>query len=91
MAVIMRDKGCMPSTIGFYLVIIGAVNWGLVGLGDFFGGANWNIVHLIFGSMSWLEAAVYVVVGIAGVMTLMGCKCKVCSACRADMGDKKPM
>ena len=32
------------------LVIVGALNWGLVGLGGFLGG-NWNLVNLIFGFM----------------------------------------
>jgi len=59
--------------IAWILVIIGAINWGLVGIGDFFG-ANWNVVNLILGGISWLEAIVYVLVGIAGVMMIFGGK-----------------
>lgn len=72
----------MVSTIGFWLVLVGAINWGLVGLGGFFGG-DWNIVHMIFGSWMWLEAAIYVVVGVCGVMLAFGCKC---DKCKADAG-----
>lgn len=79
MCVILRDKGCMMSTVGFWLVLVGAINWGLVGLGGFFGG-DWNVVHMIFGSWAWLEWAVYVVVGACGVMLAFGCKCDKCKA-----------
>ncbi|MEI7718668.1 MAG: DUF378 domain-containing protein [archaeon] len=51
------------------LVIIGAVNWGLVGIGGFVS-ANWNIVNLILGSISWLENIVYILVGLAGLWTI---------------------
>jgi uncharacterized protein len=43
------------------LVIVGAINWGLVGA------VNFNLVNLIFGSIEWLESMVYVLVGISGV------------------------
>lgn len=48
------------------LVIAGAVNWGLVGLGQFFD-ANWNVVNLLLGSFPAVESLVYVVVGLAGL------------------------
>ena len=48
------------------LVVVGAVNWGLVGLGGFMG-ANWNLVNMLLGSMPQLEWVVYVLVGVAGV------------------------
>lgn len=86
MTVIMRDKGCMMSTIGYYLVIIGAVNWGLVGIGRFLG-MDLNLVHLIVGRFSMSgEALVYLLVGVAGVMTFIGCKCSTCKACRVEGG-----
>lgn len=46
------------------LVIIGAINWGLVG---FF---NFNLVTLIFGNMSWLSRIIYALVGICGIYLL---------------------
>jgi uncharacterized membrane protein YuzA (DUF378 family) len=51
------------------LVIIGAVNWGLVGLGGFLG-MNLNVVNLVLGSIAWLENIVYVIVGLAGLYKL---------------------
>jgi len=47
------------------LVIIGALNWGLVGLLDF------NLVTTIFGSIAWLEKAVYIIIGLAGIWELV--------------------
>ena len=43
------------------LVIIGAINWGLIGFFQF------NLVSFLFGSMSWLSRIVYALVGIAGI------------------------
>ncbi len=51
------------------LVIVGAINWGLVGLGTFLD-ANWNLVNLLLGGFPTLEALVYVIVGLAGVYEL---------------------
>ncbi|MBY0376541.1 DUF378 domain-containing protein [Patescibacteria group bacterium] len=70
----------MVSKIMNLLLIIGGINWGLVGLGWLMGGADWNVVHMIFGSMMKIEAIVYLLVGIAGVMKLFGCHCKKCMA-----------
>lgn len=43
------------------LVIIGALNWGLIGL------VNFNVVTAIFGHFAWLTRAIYVLVGLAGL------------------------
>jgi uncharacterized protein len=43
------------------LVVIGALNWGLVGLFEF------NLVDAIFGPLSALSRAVYVLVALAGL------------------------
>jgi len=50
------------------LVIVGALNWGLEGLGTF-AGQNLNLVNLVLGGVSGgqLEALVYVLVGLAGL------------------------
>jgi len=47
--------------IAFILVIIGALNWGLVG---FF---NWDLVAAIFGAMSMVSRIIYALVGLAGI------------------------
>ena len=43
------------------LVIIGAINWGLIGFFQF------NLVSFLFGEMTLLSRIVYAVVGIAGL------------------------
>ena len=50
--------------IAYILVIIGAINWGLVG---FFG---FDLVATIFGDMSMLSRIVYAIVGISGIILL---------------------
>ncbi len=55
------------------LVIIGAINWGLVGLGMLVSGQNWNVVTLLIGSWPKVEAVVYVLVGLAGIYKLVAC------------------
>lgn len=50
--------------IALILVIIGTINWGLVGL------LNFDLVALLFGNMSILSRIVYIVVGISGLYTL---------------------
>ncbi len=47
--------------VAIVLVIVGAVNWGLVGLG------GWDLVDLILGSVAWLARLVYVLVGLSGL------------------------
>lgn len=56
--------------IAWWLVVIGALNWGLIGIGYFLN-SNLNLVNLIFGRVAILEAAVYIVVGVAGVLLLI--------------------
>lgn len=46
------------------LVIIGALNWLLVGLFGF------NLVDSIFGSLSLLSRIIYTIVGIAGIWSI---------------------
>lgn len=43
------------------IAIIGAVNWGLIGLFRF------DLVAFLFGDMSWFSRIVYVLVGIRGL------------------------
>lgn len=49
------------------LVIIGAINWGLVG---FFG---LDLVDFLFGSMSVLSRIIYAVIGICGLYAISFC------------------
>lgn len=47
--------------VALVLVIVGGLNWGLVGAFDF------NLVATIFGDMSVLSRIVYVLVGLSAV------------------------
>lgn len=50
--------------IALVLVIIGAINWGLVGLFDF------NLVETLFGADNIISKIIYVLVGIAGIIDI---------------------
>jgi uncharacterized protein len=47
--------------IALALAIIGAINWGLVGL------FNYNLVESIFGSATLITRIIYALVGVSGV------------------------
>ncbi len=55
--------------IALILTTIGALNWGLVGIGMLLD-ANWNLVDLLLGWEPILEAIVYLLVGLAGLYLL---------------------
>ncbi len=61
--------------VTFLLMVVGAVNWGLVGL------FNFNLVNTLLGSMPSIERLVYVLVGASAVyvMSTHMSDCKVCS------------
>ena len=73
-------------TISWFLIIIGAVNWGLTGIGGF-AGANWNLVNIILGSWPQVEWIVYILVGLSAVYEFVVHKnhCKLCSAAAGSM------
>lgn len=52
------------DTLALLLVIIGAVNWGLIGFFDF------NLVAALFGEMTAFSRVIYALVGIAGLYSL---------------------
>lgn len=89
-----KDHRCWWSKIGWILVLIGGLDWGLIGLGYFFGG-NWNVVNLIFGRLMWLEAVIYLLVGTSAVVMLFGCRCgkckEGCEKCGGDSPSGAPM
>ncbi len=60
----------MLTQIARILVVIGGVNWGLVGLGMLMS-SDWNVVHMILGSVSMLEAIVYVLVGLSAIWVVV--------------------
>lgn len=50
--------------VALVLTIIGALNWGLIGLFDF------NLVSALFGDENVITRIIYVLVGIAGVVNI---------------------
>lgn len=52
------QKACLVVTI------IGAINWGLIGLLDF------DLVAYLFGEMSMLSRTIYTLVGITGLINI---------------------
>ncbi len=57
----------MLSQVSRILVVVGGLNWGLVGLGQLMGDKDWNLVHMLLGMVPTLESVVYVLVGAAAV------------------------
>jgi uncharacterized membrane protein YuzA (DUF378 family) len=53
------------SIIAYILVIIGAINWGLVGFFQF------DLVAKIFGDLSVISRIIYALVGLSGLFLLL--------------------
>lgn len=49
------------NAIVLTLVIIGGINWGLVGLFEY------NLVDAIFGGLNWFTRLVYILVGVSAI------------------------
>ncbi len=54
-------KVSMLDKISFVLVIIGALNWGIIGL------TNFNLVHFLFGFSEILARSIYLLIGLAAI------------------------
>jgi uncharacterized membrane protein YuzA (DUF378 family) len=65
--------------IGKILLIVGGLNWGLVGAGMLMD-ADWNVVNMLLGAWPVAEAVVYILVGLAAIMKIFGCRCSKCKA-----------
>ncbi len=50
--------------VALIFTIIGAINWGLIGIFDF------NLVSAIFGDATILSRLIYTIVGIAGLINI---------------------
>ena len=50
--------------IALVITIIGAINWGLLGLFDF------NLVGTLFESIEILEKLIYIIVGVTGLINI---------------------
>ena len=54
----------METLYNIVFVIIGAINWGLIGIFDF------NLVNYIFKSFDLIEKIIYSIVGICGIISI---------------------
>jgi len=81
----MLCKHCKKSgwhLVAYILVIIGGLNWGLVGFGLLIGGnANLNVINLLLGRVPVIEGIVYLLVGLAALSLCFGCRGKKCLEC----------
>jgi len=71
----MMKKKCLICKAVCALLVLGALNWGLVGVFDI------NLVERAFGAMSNVTRVVYGLIGLAGVMALLSCF-KDCPGCK---------
>lgn len=69
--------------ITLVLVIVGGLNWGLVG---FFG---FDLVATIFGAMSLLSRIVYALVGLSALYMIF--TARKCASCSVSPSSSKPM
>lgn len=53
--------------IAWVLVIVGALNWGLVGIN-----AEWNVVEMLLGAWPVVVKVVYLLVGLSALVLLFG-------------------
>lgn len=67
-------KLCSVHMVAAWLLWIGGINWGLVGL------LNFNLINTILGSVPVLERIVYVLVGVSALMMCLMKRCKACMA-----------
>ncbi len=70
----MMMKKCSVGMVAWVLVIVGALNWGLIG------GFHFNLVNTLLGSWPMVERIVYILVGVGAIVDIahmMG-MCKKC-------------
>lgn len=75
--------------IAFTLVIIGALNLGIAGLGGLMG-KDWNVLNAVLGNWSWLENLVYLFIGLSAIVLVSTHKrdCRHCD--KSGMGMQSP-
>ncbi len=74
-----KKSYCTLGLIGKILLVIGGINWGLVGAGMLAGnGVSLNVVNMALGAYPEVEAGVYLLVGVVAIFSIFGCKCSKC-------------
>lgn len=80
------SKMCGGHKVAWILLLIGGLNWGLVGV------FNFDLVQSLFGGMPWLARLIYILVGVSAIMMLFikkccgGRKCKGCGEGKCEGG-----
>lgn len=66
--------------VSLALLLVGGLNWGLVGLSMLMGGGkNLNIVNLLVGKWPMVEGAVYLLVGVMALKVIVFALAGKCS------------
>ena len=70
-------------TVTWILLIIGGLNWLLVGL------FNWSVGNIFTGSIMWVANLIYILVGLSAIYEIIihNASCKMCG----DAGQKPSM
>ena len=68
----MANGMCSLHKIAWVLIIIGAINWGLMGI------FNFNLVEAIFGQWDIVVRIIYTLVGISALASFTCGQCKAC-------------
>ncbi|MBU0981529.1 DUF378 domain-containing protein [Patescibacteria group bacterium] len=69
------------SYVAVLLTVIGALNWGLVGVGMLID-QNLNVVNILVGSWPTVEAVVYLLVGVSGLLVGYAHVANKCTMCK---------
>lgn len=69
---------CAGSWIAAVLVIVGGLNWGLVGAFEF------NLVNYLLGQWPTVERVVYGLVGLSAVFAIIKCAMMCKSCCKGE-------
>ncbi len=62
-----NNNCCFVCKLVGALVVIGAINWGLVGV------LHFNLVSTVLGDMTMASRVVYGLIGVSGLMKLIMC------------------
>ena len=50
------------------LLLVGGLNWGLVGLGSLMGSGSWDVLQMLLGGMPMVRDVVYLLVGLSALL-----------------------
>lgn len=74
----MMSQKSTAAEVTQMLITIGALNWGLIGAGHYANGADWNVLHMVFGGLPVFETSLYLLIGLASLYQVAGCSKSCC-------------